>query len=66
MQKQNATNPKPKNTTYLRKQKYKSQNRNKHPKAETRTKKVQNFPTKLKDNLKIQTMIKNPKTETRK
>ena len=38
MQKQDATNPKQKNTTYLRKQKHKSQNRNKHPKAETHTK----------------------------
>ena len=34
MQKQDTANPKQKNTT--RKQKYKSQNRNKHPKAETR------------------------------
>ena len=37
MQKQDTANPKPKNTT--RKLKYKSQNRSKHPKAETRTKK---------------------------
>ena len=35
--KKDTANPKQKNT--IRKQKYKSQNRNKHPKAEARTKK---------------------------
>ena len=37
MQKQDTTNPKQKNNTYLRTQ-LKSQNRNEHPKAETHTK----------------------------